>query len=289
MAKLTRITDTGLYSMSTAAYLADPCPDASLTQSIAKLLIERSPAHAWTAHPRLNPNYQSEESTSFDLGTTCHRLLLHAGRDFEVLPFDDYRSGAARAARDTVRKAGRTPILREQYERAIELTVGISDKVCDWIDFSATQNEIAAVVRNDSYWYRSLIDCLDRDGRRVIDVKTTDKSIGPYAIDRAMIAGGWDIQAAFQRQLLQQLIDNVDRFKFHFLAIEATPPYAFTFLEMSEAALTMGAKKVAYADKLWRHCLASGKWPAYPRHVLASYPEWAEKAWLTRELAEHDD
>ena len=45
--------DAGIHDIPPREYHADPCPAPSLSRSIAKLLVERSPAHAYAAHPRL--------------------------------------------------------------------------------------------------------------------------------------------------------------------------------------------------------------------------------------------
>ena len=44
--------------ISAEAYHADPAPEPSLSSSVAKILVNLSPAHARIAHPRLNPDYR---------------------------------------------------------------------------------------------------------------------------------------------------------------------------------------------------------------------------------------
>ena len=51
----------GIYGMSEDCYHADPADAPSLSASIAKILIAETPLHAWTAHPKLNPNFVREE------------------------------------------------------------------------------------------------------------------------------------------------------------------------------------------------------------------------------------
>jgi hypothetical protein len=52
--------------ISAADYFSDKLsPVPSLNSSIAKLLITRSPKHAWMQHPRLNPNYKPEVKEDF--------------------------------------------------------------------------------------------------------------------------------------------------------------------------------------------------------------------------------
>src|SRR3990167_5120693 len=64
----------GSIMMPMAEYQGDPGPEPSLGPGIAKLLVTRSPAHAWAAHPRLNPEYREKESSAFDLGSAAHAM-----------------------------------------------------------------------------------------------------------------------------------------------------------------------------------------------------------------------
>ena len=106
-----KIDKPGIYpGVSSADYFADPCPTPSLTQSLCKILIETSPQHAWTAHPRLNPQFEYDSDTKFDLGNVAHRLVLGRGKEIEVIEFDDWRSKAAKEARAKARFESRIPV-----------------------------------------------------------------------------------------------------------------------------------------------------------------------------------
>ena len=64
-----KIEKPGLYlDVPVDDYFADPLPAPSLTQSIAKIILDHSPLHAWHAHPRLNPNFVRDDPTKFDIG-----------------------------------------------------------------------------------------------------------------------------------------------------------------------------------------------------------------------------
>src|SRR4051812_43711235 len=71
-------------------YHRDICPEPSLSNSLAGILLSRSPKHAWLAHPRLNPNYKPEESKVFDKGSAAHALLLEGIDLMEVIDPADY-------------------------------------------------------------------------------------------------------------------------------------------------------------------------------------------------------
>src|ERR1700677_1036911 len=93
--------EQGIFNLSAEAYHADPCPTASLSSSIAGILLDQSPSHAWLAHPRLNPNYVRESADSrFDLGSAAHMMLLEQREDRIVrVSADDWRTKAAKEAR----------------------------------------------------------------------------------------------------------------------------------------------------------------------------------------------
>src|SRR5215472_13975214 len=74
------ISAPGFYpDINAETYFSDPIIRPSLTQSLCKILLERSPLHAWYAHPRLNPDYAPDDDTKFDIGNLAHTLLLGKG------------------------------------------------------------------------------------------------------------------------------------------------------------------------------------------------------------------
>lgn len=83
---MTRITVPGVYpDIPEADYHADPCPTPSLSSSIGKELVNRSPWHAWTKHPRLNPEVEPDNRASFDLGSAAHAFMLADKQRFKII------------------------------------------------------------------------------------------------------------------------------------------------------------------------------------------------------------
>jgi hypothetical protein len=277
-----RVVEAGAYRMPHEAYHADPCPTASLNQSTAKVLLERSPLRAWWQHPRLNPQFERDEDPKFDLGSAAHRLLLGEGRDICILPFDDYRTKAAQVARDEARAMGKTPMLTKQADRAADMVAALRDQAPG---FFLGHSEVAICWPEGRFWFRSLIDNLSADCLLSCDYKTTDHSIAPHQIDRVMLNAGWDVQAAMHERALNAVDpDNAGRRKFVFIAQETEEPYPVVVYRMTEAVMTMGRKKLAHAIGIWRSCMTGGTWPSYPSPIDASYPQWAEAKWLEREI-----
>lgn len=284
-----RITEPGLYpDISTTDYHADPCPDPSLTQSIAKTLLDKSPLHAWWRSPRLNPQYVESDEKKFDVGTVAHKHLLGRGRDIAVIEADDYRTKAAQTARAEAITAGKSPVLAHQNERAIAMVRAVREQLrgAGPDAFREGQGEVMIAWRDGGIWCRSLIDWLTADKRVVWDLKTTLASAAPLAIPMKMAADGWPIQAAMhERGLNARNPENAGRRKHRFVCVECEEPYALTVTEIPEGAMTMGRKMLEMAMHIWRDCVTTNRWPGYPTDIQRpEYPAFREAQWLAREI-----
>ena len=101
----------GIYDIGEDEYHADPCPTPSLSNSIAVTMIDQSPIHAWAKHPKLNPNYEAEERGIFDTGSAAHALVIEGVDRIEVNDAKDWKTKAAKEARDAARDNGKIPML----------------------------------------------------------------------------------------------------------------------------------------------------------------------------------
>jgi hypothetical protein len=280
----------GIYfDVPVAGYFADPCPVPSLTQSIAKILADekRAPAHAWQCHPRLNPDFEPDDSTKYDIGNVAHSLLIGRGKEISVIDFDDWRGKAAKEAREEGAKAGKLVVLRKQFDRAADMVVAARkqlDARGHESAFSDGRGEVMITWQEDQTWFRSLIDWMGMSPT-YHDYKTTALSCAPRAVEERPGELGWDIQAAMHERGLDVLDpNNAGRRVFYFVAQEDYPPYALNIVEMSESDMTLGRKKLDMAVDIWRRCMASNIWPAYPPEVVLSRPRgWTETRWLERE------
>ncbi len=110
-------------------YQADPCETPSLSSGIASLLLTRSPRHAWTRHPRLNPQQTRSEEAKFDLGTCAHELFLRGLDIAHVVDSDSWRTNAAKDERDQARADGLVPLLVKDYTRVQEMVEAIRSQL----------------------------------------------------------------------------------------------------------------------------------------------------------------
>ena len=117
-----------------AAYHADPCElGPSLSSSVGQdfALLNDTPLHAWTKSPRLNPAFEHETDSKFDLGTVVHELILGRGGGFHIVEADGWTTKAAREQRDEARANGLAPILARQAIDAEAMAANVCEKLRD--------------------------------------------------------------------------------------------------------------------------------------------------------------
>lgn len=293
-----KITEAGIYpGLSSADYFADPCPTPSLTQSIAKVLIDQSELHARAEHPRFRTPDDDDEAEKYvkaqAIGNAAHLLMIGRGKQLEIVKADDFRGGEARKLRDTAYATGKTPILEKHFQIAHDMMVAARNQIdivaeCEPVLHEAFVNgdgEVMACAEADGIWLRSLIDWMVTP-RLLFDFKTTGMSVAPHAVPNLMADAGWALQAAMQERILDVLDpEGAGRRRFFFIAQENYKPFALTVHELPEGTMTMGRKMLAKAEAMWRQAIVSDKWPGYAPVVhMPEYPGWHEQRWLTREL-----
>lgn len=285
------ISEPGLYiDIDEKTYHGDPCPAPSLSSSIIKVLDAQSPGHAWWEHPRLNRSkaLEIEQSTrSQGMGTVLHKLILGRGRPIKVLNFDDFRTNAAKAARDAAIESGETPILGKLMEKAEAVAEAArrriaASRIAHLIGPELGDAEVTGIWREpNDIWCRLRLDWLPHVARQgghivVIDLKTTEQSANAADWQRTMFDFGGDIQAAFYIRGLRKLIADIRSIEFVFVVIEQTAPYAVSLCKVSGETFEMASETVDLAVKSWGELLKRGTnldaWPLYEDEIVAIDP-----------------
>lgn len=284
-----KITRAGLFDLTDTEYHADPAPKPSLSSTLARLLVNRSPLHAWTASARLNPNHQARNSDAFDVGRIAHAMLLGKGAGIEVVDAEDWRAKPAREARESARAAGKTPVLAIQFENACALRDAARAQIGAFgIDLQpATRNELAAFAEIDGVWCRALVDHAPQDPRLpLIDLKTCEDA-SPEACIRSVTSYGYATQAAHYQDVWEAATG--ERRGFRFVFIEKQPPYGVSVIELHDAEddeadwMLTARHQCAEARRIWGECLRAGHWPAYPARVATvGAPAFYNQKWADR-------
>lgn len=282
---------TGILDMPADQYHADQVADRpSLSSSIANLLCTATPLHAWTHHPKLNPDFVRTEEQKFDVGTAAHAVLLEGVNSVQVVDAADWRTKASQEARDQARAEGKVPLLAKQVKDLDAMVVAALDQLSNHGAqpelFAEGKAEQSLVWEEDGgVVCRARLDWLRDDHATIDDLKTTSRSANPEAYSRNLFGVGGDVQAAFYIRGVERLTGQMPDFRW--VVVETSPPYALSVIAPGPDILTIGRKKVEFALDVWRRCLATDTWPGYPTDVCyAELPSFEEARWLERELRE---
>lgn len=287
------LSEPGLFAAVDAAdYHADCAPEPSLSSSLGKVLLNQSPLHAWYRHPRLNAAAEERAgSRGMELGSAVHAMILDRGADIVAIDADDYRKKAAQELRDEAKAAGKTPLLRADYETALDMAVTATAYLQVELPALLSDDAMSEAVmlwREGPAWCRAMMDRITADRLIVLDIKTTARSARVEAATRTIFDMGYHFQSAFYERGLNVLFpDGAGRRKFMFLFQEDAPPYACQLVRLDEASLTIARKQVMAAIGIWRRCMETSTWPGYPGGIrTATMPEWMQQQWIAREMAD---
>jgi hypothetical protein len=271
-------------------YFADPCEVPSLSQSTARTLLTQSPLHAWTAHPKLNPQPTiiEEPSAARDEGSVLHALLIGKGAAIDVIKADNYRTNAAKSLRDAARLAGRLPVLEHRYDEILEAAGHVRKNFADYgivfgeeCEFAVewtedgVQGPVICRGRPDNLHRGYSLDDLQFE-HTLWDLKKI-KSADDETCMRHIYEYGYDIQrAAYVSGVSKLLGCSPNAIDFVFVFAEIEPPYAVNPIRLDDSYIVMGERRWARAIGLWEHCLVNDYWPSYTKkiHTLEA-PAWA--------------
>jgi hypothetical protein len=286
---MTSSVKPGIHDLTDAQYHADPCPQPSLSASIAKIMLARSPRHAWIQHPRLNPQYQHDDDSKYDMGTAAHDIVLRGIDRVRIIDAKDWRTKEAKEQRDQARREGLIPLLRDNYLALSDMVTECEVAIRQCPDLSGMtlkdgQAEQTVIWQDGGAWCRSKMDWVSADRSLILDYKTAGGSAEPDSWIRTnMVTNGADVQGAFYLRGVESVTDAAP--KFVFVVQEIEPPYAVSFIGFSPAFRALGDEKVEDALAMWRECMTTGDWPAYPKRICwPDPPAWAMSQYMEKSL-----
>ncbi|ABN75780.1 PD-(D/E)XK nuclease-like domain-containing protein [Cereibacter sphaeroides] len=285
----------GTHSIDAEAYHADPAPKPSLSSTLARIIINHSPRHAWTAHPKLNPNWQPTESETFDIGRAAHRAILGRGGEYVAIPEHILASNGAASTKEAkafiadARALGRTPLKQDKVDGILAMRLILQHRLREMkIELDPACSEIAAIAEIDGTWCRCMVDNAPKDRcLPLYDFKTT-MDASPEAIRKSIETYGYDVQMAHYLDVWKAATGE-DR-DFVFIFQEKEPPHEvgvaklLNFRHHPADFMEEARDKAHTARQVWGSCVETGNWPGYPPLIIEigatafHKGRWMEKA-----------
>lgn len=281
---------TAILELTADEYHRDELPGVTvpaLSSSIASVLDSRSPAHAFAAHPKLGGTSRPP-SESMDEGTALHSMVLGVGRQVVPLAFDDYRTKAAKEARDAARAEGSIPLRAKDYDRVAKAAnrlrerlrgfelAGDHEQTLLWVEQADDGTEVQC---------KAMLDLVDFRTGRIVDLKSCDDA-SPRHIERAVEDYGYAIQDhAYRRAFEANRPELAGRVSLTFLFLERSAPFAVTPVTLDGSWRHIGESRWRRAVNTWARCLRAGVWPDYGP-ALVGPPGYVMAREEARELSE---
>lgn len=235
-----------------------------LGSTSVKMLAKHPPAvYRWQVD---NPQ---PHKAAYDLGRVAHSLILEGHeRGLSVVDADDWRTKAAREARDAAYNDGMTPLLRKDYQAVRNMADAV-------LTHPAAAELLTGHVAERSYFtelhgvpVKARPDALN--GTTVVDLKTTGADLGDVA--RTIHSFGYHIQQAHYTDVMRASGQTIEDFVFVFVSKQ--PPHMVRVIRLEEPAVDLGREQTVDALATYKACTETGNWPGYDLIDTVDLPRW---------------
>ena len=290
------------------ATMAEYLAVKAFSGGLAQTLLNKSALHAWTDSP-WNPARERDDSDAADIGTFAHACLLEGGTDALVIcPFDDWRKNDAKAMREQARSMEKLPILQHKVPEVEAMVKAAkeyvaSSEIAGVFDTGSAEQTLVWYEAQESVTFPDLLvpsvkytaykegtgvlckarpDWLTADRKLCLSYKTTKGSAQPDAWIRTQLPG-YDAGMVLYERGVRALCE-VEAVRLVHLVQEQAAPYSCSLIALSPAWCDLAERKLDTALAIWKSCLQSGVFPAYPTRICYAEP----KPWQLEQAEEQE-
>ena len=249
-----------------------------LSPSIAHKLTTESALSAWSAH-RLLGNHREPPSSSQIEGTLWHAFILGDMSHIEVIDCADFKTKAAKEARDKALFEGKTPMAAPKAAgfRAGAANIGASldslgividgtvERRIEWSEYTDSGKELLCSGYIDHHKGGKILEL--KTGKIVM---TTRMATNLIAKSHALLQG-----VAYPNALVALDDIDADEIEMTFVFAQTRPPWSVTPVRLGGDFLELAHLRWRRAIHLWRECLDLDEWPDVTAGVeVISAPGW---------------
>jgi hypothetical protein len=251
-------------------YHGDLCVGPSVSSTILRIMMQRSPAHAW-AQSIYNPKrIEKKTSEGMIVGKAAHHLLLgEAEFDKFYVERPEEIDGAAWQGNRKVCKQwlkdraeeGITVLTDSQIERIRGMAEALARHPLIQHGILNGQIERSMIWKDaeTGLWVKVRPDAIPTDSLDYSDLKTTT-DIGFSEVMKTIGNFGYHQQAALVGEATRVLLKKPMQ-SFNFVFIESEPPHCVRVVSLKDNAIALGAKMNRAAMQKFAECWEKKSWP----------------------------
>jgi len=282
MTKKIKITEPGVYDIPNDVYHADPCPEGSLSNSGAKLLMP-VPFKGCPKKFDYDRRTEPEHKNHYDFGHVAHKLVLGEGDEIDVVNAPAWNRKMDAGTNSNTHKeaaydAGHIPILQKDFNKAEDMARAVKDHAFAGKLFESGKPEQSLFWRckDTGIMCRARLDWMPT-GNLFADYKTCRQTVTEDDLTRTTANLGYWLQAAWYLDGIRTL-GLCDDPQFLFVFQETAPPHIVTVAQLSPDYLEWGRMAALKARSIFAECQRTGDWSAdyNPDVVTIGPPKYFE-------------
>ena len=258
-----------VYDMPASDYFADNALGSTSIKTLSDPELSLSDVYY-----QLHNNVHKAE---YDVGTLGHALILENSIEdvITLVPYDSYRTKAAREARDEAYKNGLIPVNESEATTMLDPLYAIRDEVLGHPIAGPLLTGGHAEV--SLFWEQNGVPCKGRldywkpDQGVAVDLKLL-RSAAPNDVRKQISDLGYYLQRVHYMNGVQQLTGF--RPDWYWVTVAKEPPYSVNVHQMDEQTDEAAQMRIRYALQRYRQATEAGKWPGYTSIYRQSLTPW---------------
>lgn len=262
-----RIVKPGVYfDFPAADYHADPCPEWSLSNSGARLLVQTCPL-IYRARRLVPP----APTRSLAFGVQAHSWILEGEQFLEryaiLAPQHKNTTNVGREHVRRIEAGGKEPMRWQDLQTIKAMKGALEAHPWAMSALRGGRREVTIVWRDEDVgiWCRARLDFLPDVGAIVVDYMTA-RSIHDDDLERDIGRYGYDMKADWLRRAVKAA-GLIEEPAIAYVVQEYDEPHAVDVVTVDEATMVDGFYLNNRACGLFARCMRTGEWPGYATDV----------------------
>lgn len=243
------------HNLTRAQYDAIPAINHSLLKHI-----DRSPAHLQYA--RRTP---FKPTPAMKIGLLEDHLLFGTEWAYEVSPWKNFRTQESQAWRDQREAADVHVVTMEQMDATRLMLDNVRRNPVVQQHLASGHPQVCLTERLCDVECKGLADWLPARHSIIWDLKTTDDaSADQFRWKLKQL--DYDAQAYFYAQMAR--LTTGDDWRFGWIVVESEPPHHVATYVADNTVMESGRQKIERRLTIYKQCLDTDHWPAYPEELI---------------------